>query len=762
MFKKKGAFVSLTFGLLITLLLLIFRAEPKFDYDFEQFFPQDDPDLEFYRTHKSVFGGDNDYLLIALTNGNQPWQDSTFLTKAFTAQSQIQDLEKVDTLISILDLGIPVISPFGLRTKKVLDWESSDGVQFSPELLDQFRSTLISKDGKSLLFLVQNQEGIAKEEGDTLYSDIQAVLEKHALDPVAVAGKIQTQSDFVTLMQREFGLFLGASVVLIILLLILVFRSWWGVVIPVLVLCLGILWTFSLILKSGKALDVMSVMQPTLFLIVGMSALVHYFSLLKKKLKSESKDQAIEQTFEELTPAVALTVLTTSLGFLSLYFTSIPALQDFGLWTGLGILLLFFVILVFTPGLIYLFPVNNRPNEQNQSGFGWFPRLFLGVLKSKKTIFWSFLLLTSLALWAGTQLRVNGFLLDNLPLDHPIQEDFSFFDRQYGGSNPLELSLEAGEKANSILDFEVLEELNTLEEKLGELFPGSQFVSPVSLVKTLNQAQNQGSVAAFRFPSRGQYQRMSRYFGQLDSWGGNQVLSDDGKLGRISSRTADLGSWEMGKKRAELLSFVQEEMDTDLLRVRWTGTGYLIDRGHASVTWQMAKGLGVAFLIVGIIGGFLFRSWRISLILLIPNTIPLIWMLGMMYLLGIDFKLTTAILFTVAFGIAVDDTIHFMTKLKLELEKGKSMLYGIKRTFMEAGRAIFLTTLILVSGFALLIFSKFGVTHFTGLLISFSLIFAWLGDMFLLPVLLFPLKKVWESKQAKKQSKLQSIPREGS
>jgi predicted RND superfamily exporter protein len=117
-----------------------------------------------------------------------------------------------------------------------------------------------------------------------------------------------------------------------------------------------------------------------------------------------------------------------------------------------------------------------------------------------------------------------------------------------------------------------------------------------------------------------------------------------------------------------------------------------------------------------------------------------------MWLLGVDFKLTTAILFTVAFGIAVDDTIHFMSKLKMELAKGKNLHYAIKRTFIDAGKAIGLTSVILVSGFGLLIFSQFGVTHFTGLLISFSLVFALLADLFLLPVLLFPLKKVWDMK----------------
>ena len=239
---------------------------------------------------------------------------------------------------------------------------------------------------------------------------------------------------------------------------------------------------------------------------------------------------------------------------------------------------------------------------------------------------------------------------------------------------------------------------------------------------------------------------MERYFAQALDIDGPKVLSENRMTGRISGRAPDLGSLKMGELRAELLNFVQQEIDPKLLRVKWTGTAHLIDRGHESVTLQMAKGLGVAFLIVGLIAGLLFRSWRLSLILLIPNMIPLIWMCGLMWLLGIEFKLTTAILFTVAFGIAVDDTIHFMSKLKLELAKGKNLHYAIKRTFIDAGRALILTSVILVAGFGLLIFSQFGVTHFTGLLISFSLIFALLADLMLLPVLLFPLKKVWDQK----------------
>jgi uncharacterized protein len=746
MFSKPIALALFGFGILSSALILIFPPIPSFDYDFEQFFPQDDPDLAFYQQFEKDFESDNDYLLIALQNENGSLISNSFLEKCDLIKNEIAQLNGLDTLISILDLEMPLIGVFGISYSKVLDWENEVKFDQSAAQLGQFEGSLISRDGQSLLFLIKNNPNLSKEKGDTLYQQIQEIFRENKITPKAVAGKIQTQGDFVTLMQAEFGLFLSASLVLILLALVLIFRSWWGVIVPVLVLSLGILWAFSAILYAGKSLDIMSVMQPTIFLIVGLSALVHYFTYLNKKLKSgKIKEQAIDETFRELSFAVGLTIFTTAIGFLSLYFTSIPALKAFGLWTGIGIVVIFFAVIILTPGMLYLFTFP-KINEKSAPSSSVLRGLFSWIILKRKLILISFFGLTVLSIILGFQLNINGYLLDNLPLDHPIQEDFAFFDDQFGGSNPLEIYLEAGDIAGSLMDFEVLREIEKLEIKLFELLGERQVVSPLSLIKSLNQAQNQGSRAAFIFPSQGQYLRMKRYLDQALRLEGPKVISADQKTGRLSARVADLGSLEMGKRRAELLEFVQNEINEDLLKVRWTGTAYLIDRGHESVTRQMFQGLLVAFGVVGIVAGFLFRSWRLSFILLIPNIIPLIWMLGLMYLLGIEFKLTTSILFTVAFGIAVDDSIHFMSKLKVELDQGKNLLYAIKRTFLEAGRAIFLTTIILVAGFALLSFSQFGVTHFTGLLISFTLVFALLADLFLLPLLLIPLKKVWEKK----------------
>jgi hypothetical protein len=749
MFSKKQSNIFLTLSVLFTLILLIWRPAPKFDYDFEQFFPQDNEALSFYKSYADIFGGDNDYLLLAFENDDQELWQPEFLSNFESLQSQIKVLEGVDTTISVLDLREPRIGAFGVQFRQVVTWDESQVNLTLPK--NQLAGSLISEDGKAFLLLVKNKTGMSKEAGDVLYQAIREKIEESELKLRAVAGKIQTQGDFVKLMQSEFGFFFAISLVVMLLILTLLFRSWWGVVIPFVVLLIGVLWAFGVILWMGKPLALMSVMQPTIFLIVGLSALIHFFVHLVKKLQADTdQKEAIRHAYKQLFIPVLLTMMTTALGFFSLWFTSIPALQDFGLTTAIGIFMIFLAVIGISPGLLYLVSKSLKAKPLKAKRAVSLQTLFSLILKRRKVIGFGFLAMSIIAVFLGLRIPINGYLLDNLPFDHPIREDFGYFDSEFGGSNPFELSLELGEEANTIWDYDVLQQVQKLEEELNKVFGENKFISPITLTKTLNQAQNQGDVDAFRFPSRGQFIRMQRILRQGSGGLEEGLIDSTGRISRISGRLPDFGSYKMRNLRSELDRFIQSELDSSLLKTRWTGTAYLIDQGHESVTWQMARGLGVAFLLVGLIAGILFRSWRISFLLLIPNVIPLLLMLAVMYFLGIEFKLTTAILFTVAFGIAVDDSIHFMTRFRLELGSGRSFFYAMKRTFLETGKAILLTTIVLVSGFVLFVMSDFGVTFYSGVLISCALIFALLADLMLLPLLLIPMKRVWEGKQNSK------------
>jgi uncharacterized protein len=745
MFTKKNSYWSLGLTVLMTLLIALFRPTVLFDYDFESFFPQEDEELAFYQDFRNKFENDNDYLLIALGR-NPDVFDSGFLAAAYSLNESLKKLDKVDKTVSLLDLEEPIVNPFGIRYRKILDWENQQKLDSSRKNIlasGQWRGNLVSQKGNYLLIILKNQQRISKEDGDVLFREINNLIKNSGFNDFHVAGKIRAQGEFVQLMQEEFSFFLCISILLIVLILFIIFRTWWGVLVPVVVLVFGIIWTIALSLYFGKPLDVMSVMQPTILSVVGLAALIHFLNrYLTQTRIGYPKEVAIQKSFSELWLAVFLTCFTTALGFVSLYFTNIPSLKFFGLFTGIGVMLMFLAVILVAPGMLYLltpFKVSENDSFSNM----WrkvMRKAFIWTISNPKPIFSVFIIITLFSVFGMTRLKVNGYILDDLPENNALIKEFNFFDQQFGGSKPLEISLETGPKGMDLMQIDVLKEQEKLEDFVKETFGTSAIVSPLALAKSLNKAVNGGNEKAYSIPSIGQINRVLPYLEKAMETVPVQILTSDLKSGRISTRTNDMGSLESGRMKTKLWEFLDTKVNPDLLKVRITGTSHLIDISHESVTAQMAKGLGLAFVIVAVIVGFLFRSWKLAIVALVPNVIPLVWVCGIMYLFGIELKLTTAIIFTVAFGIAVDDTIHFMAKLNIELGKGKSWLYAIKRTYLETGKAIILTTLVLVLGFSILTLSEFGVTFYSGLLISTALVFALLADMILLPVLLVVLK----------------------
>lgn len=750
-FSRTSSFYRLFAAIIILIGILILPPKVFFDYDFESFFPQDDAELNFYNAFREEFENDNDYLLIAIEAKDV--FDAKFLGDFQSLQENLTALELVDRVGSLLDIEEVVINPFGVNRKKLLKWEDTEQLLQSENKIlssERWKENLISQKGDFLLMIVHNKQQITKEEGDELYAEIMSILDEYQFSTVYSAGKIKAQGEFVNLLQEEFAFFLAISFGLIILILFLIFRSWWAVGIAIIVIAVGIVWALALSLYFGKALDVMSVMQPTILSIIGLAALVHFFNHYLNYLRhGYAKEEAIQHSFSEISIAVFLTCMTTALGFMSLYLTSVPSLKLFGLYTGIGVLLVFLAVILLTPALLHLTPAMESKDQETKalfwrngmrSGFSW-------VIRGQRLIIIIFAMLSILSLWGLSKLKVNGYILDNLPREHELIQEFSFFDHEFGGSKPLEFQLKKGEGAENLLDKAVLGELEKVEKFIEENFETAVMLSPLMVVKGLNQAMNAGNEKAYAVPSLGQLKRMKPYLERAFEDFPTRVISKDGQTGRLSTRMEDIGSFRSASLRIKLEEFLSQEIDDELLAVQLTGTSHLIDISHESVSRQMLKGLSIAFLIVAIVAGFLFRSWRISMIVLLPNIIPLLWMCGIMWVLGVELKLTTAILFTVAFGIAVDDSIHFMSKLRLELGKGRQWLYALKRTFIDTGKAIILTTIILCSGFAVLMFSQFGVTFYSGLLISLALLFALLADLVLLPVLLIRLGKVWEKKK---------------
>jgi uncharacterized protein len=739
---KKSAKVVLAAYLIITILAIIPLLNIRFDYDFEKFFPKNDSSFQYYQNFLKKFGKDNNVLLLALENESGIF-DKDFLLKVNTLTDSIKKIKHVESVLSPVQMKFPIISAFGFTEVPYFhinnpDLYFDDSVRIFKEPL--LVNNLIAKNGKSLCLVIQSDSGISKPTEDNIIYKLNSHINSFHFDKHYLAGRVISQTLLVEKMQWELVIFMSASALLVVIFLIVAFRSVWGVVVPVLVVLLSTLYLVSLMVLLGKPLDILTILLPTILFVVGMSDVVHIWSKYLQELRlGLSKIESLKNTLNEVGRATFLTSVTTAIGFLSLLTANISPVKDLGVYTAIGVFIAFFVAFTLLPATLYLMPIPKLQQTQkyNKAWNSVLMFLFFYVFRNQKKIVISFIILVLLSFYGISQIKINAKILDDIPETDRIKKDLKFLENNYAGIRPFEMVISITDTSKSVFDYEVMIEIDKIEKYLSSNYGLRYVISPLTMVKSLNKALNGGVIDYFKLPTEKEMSKinskikMVRHRQEFKS-----MVSESTKELRLTGRMDDMGSFLVGKKNEELERFLNENINQKIITTRLTGSALLIDKNNEYLSANLLQGLGIGFVFIGIIVWFMFKNLKTVFIFFVPNIIPLVFIGGIMGLTGIDLKVSTSIIFTIAFGIAVDDTIHFLSKLKIELNKGKTMLVAIKNTFLSTGKAIVITSIILSGGFLTLLLSDFGGTFYTGLLVGLTLIFALIADLFLLPVLL--------------------------
>ncbi len=572
---------------------------------------------------------------------------------------------------------------------------------------------------------------------------IEDAIKSFKFDEIHFVGRIFAQGVYLNNLQKEFALFLALSFIIIIIFLWLSFKSFYGIIIPVIIVLISILWTLGIMTILGKPIDIMSTMLPTMIFIAGMSDVVHYFSKYFEELAKGTKKENIHKLIiKEVGFPTFLTLITTVVGFLSLMFSSIIPIKEFGIYTSVGVIIAFILTYTLLPSLLYFFTPkrlitlhgsSNRTNNAMRTGLFW-------IFRNQKTI----LVITSVVICLSVigifKIKVNNILLEDLSDKVKIKQDFNFFDKYYSGARPFEMLVTVKDKTKTVWNYEVISELNKVEEFVKKEYAAGFLISPASLVKTIYQNSNVN--ANYKFPNIEDYDEISKeLINNKKNKDLKRLVTVDGLQTRISAKIKDMGSIACNEHNKNIFNFIDKNTSKNLLEFKITGAAHLIDRNNEYMVNNMTQGFIFSIIIIGILTFFLHRSWRMVLVFIVPNVIPLIIIGGIMGFAGIELKAATSLVFSIAFGIATDDTIHFISRLKIELDYGKSLMYAFKRTYFETGKPIILTTFILMGGFMSLMISDFKSTFYFGFLICITIIIAVLADIFLLPVLLFLIYK---------------------
>lgn len=733
------AILLLVISLSVVFIYNLFNLQ--FDYDFEKFYPPDDEDTQFFHSFRDKFDSDNDFLLLAVENDAGVFEKD-FLKKVDQFTHDIEHISTVQYVLSITNQQELFLPGGFVDTLAYINFDKYDRVKDSTRIYknEELINTFVAEKGNALGIFIRHDNFLSKKKSDALIVDIQTLKEKYKFDGLRITGRTIGQKYYIDVMSSEMMLFFLLSAVLVVIFLFIGFKSIWGILVPQFVILLGMLWLVGGMGLAGEPVNIILTVLPSIMFVVSMSDAIHFVSRYLDALRTNvTPFQAIIITINEVGVATFLTSLTTAIGFFTLYFVRVQPIQVFGVVMGIGVLLAFALTFLMLPSLFYFFPGPANIVKRNKDHF-WKARLyryFMWVHRKPKLIIWIASILLVVSVIGAFQMRANNFLMDDLNPKVQLKKDFVYMDENFGGVRPFSMVVQLKDTTSNFWSLENLNELDKVQSYLEDSMELHVRTSLLTAIKVMNRGRNAGKKEYFRLPQK---QSRIRLYKKL------LTLADEGKVLHtmmdstqtnllISGTLPDAGNIEISERRERFENFLSG-IENKKMTYRITGSAFLIDKNMGYLARSMVLGLGLSILIVALIMGLIYKSARMLIISIIPNVIPLVFIAGIMGFLGIELKTSTAIIFTIAFGIAVDDTIHFLGKFRHELAKGKSKMYALKRSYLTTGKAMILTSLILCSGFLLLVMSSFMGTIYMGILLCITLLFALIVDMTLLPVLL--------------------------
>lgn len=751
--QKKISIVVLFIIIVVTGLSTCLLKDLKFNYDFESYFPKGDEDFKYFIKYRKQFENDSDFLVIGIENKKGVF-DPQFIQKLDCLTTELSTVKDIRKVTSLSNLKSPVISPFGIievpyiHPKQIKKLKKDSIRVFKNKNLV---GNIISQDGKAALILVNNTLNIKKNAGDSLLANIESLIPKYKFDQVHVAGKIKASKVYIEKMQTELIIFISASTVLISFFLFIAYRAAWGVIVPLLTVIIALIWTLGIMKICGKDLDLLTSLLPPILFVVAMSDMTHLLSKYIEELRNGLKKvPALNKALKEVGITTFITAITTAIGFVTLLNSSIDPIKDFGFYTAIGVFVAYFLAFTFLPSVLYLLPEPTISQKPTESIF-WYKKLHSSlrwILRNKFFILNGAITTVILSIFFITQIQVNSKLLDDISDRDPLKQSVLFLEKNFSGVRPFEMAFNVKDTTLNIFSYKVIKEMDSIETFLEKKYGVKNIISPCVIIRTANQAFNGGNPEFYHVPEEGEYLKITKKISQYKKLKEfKSVMSEDAKSARISGKLGDWGSIFIAQKNGDLSNYISVKRDTSLFAYKLTGSALLVDKNNYYLAQSLIEDLIVGIISIALIIGLLFKSLRMVVIALIPNVLPLMIIGGIMGLCGIDLKASTSIIFSIAFGIAVDDSIHFLSRFKLEMMSGKPILYAIKRTYISTGKAMVVTSLIIISGFATLILSTFEGTFYTGLLIGLTLFSALIADLLLMPVLLILFYK--KQKQSK-------------
>lgn len=727
----------------------------KKSYKFGGLLPQNDQAYIDYQDFLAEFPEDGNLIVLGVQDQRLYELDN------FKAWHQLgldlKNLDGVDSIFSeahLFDLKrndenksfeLEALVPAGISSQGAVD-----SIIARARSLPFYKGLLYNDDsGVSLMMVFVNADKFNSKERGDMIDQIVAVVDDFTGGEIKVQKSGLPYIRFITTnrIDSELKMFVGATILVTALLLLFFFRSWKVMLFCMLVVSIAVVWALGTIaLFDYKLTSVMAIIPP-LIIVIGIPNCVFLINkYFHEYVEHNNQIKALSRVIVRIGRAALMTNATTALGFATFVLTYSDVLKQFGVIAALNIMIVFVLSLLLIP-ILFSYAKPPKARHTKHLNRAWVEKttdtLVHLVLNYRKAIYTVSIGVFLVGVYGITGLRNEARIADDLPTHDPVMEELAFFEKHFKGVMPLEIVIDTKKKGQALKSSN-LKRIARLQDSLATHPELSRSLSIVDAVKFTKQAFYGGRKEKYSLVTSSERSFILPYLeGAGDASGIALAFMDSTRAKtRISVQMADVGTVRMDVIISSIRTQIDSVFPPEKYHVTMTGTSVVFLKGSNYMVRNLGISLGIAIILISILMSLLFRSVRMSFISLIPNLVPLVTTAGLMGYLGIPIKPSTILVFSIAFGISVDDAIHYLAKFRLEMKLSNGELrLSVINAIHEAGLSMIYTSIVLFCGFCVFSLSDFQGIQALGVLISVTLLVAMFTNLLILPSLLLTFEK---------------------
>jgi hypothetical protein len=550
-------------------------------------------------------------------------------------------------------------------------------------------------------------------------------------------------------MKGEIGLFIGAALLITSLIFFFFFRSYRATFISIFILLFGVMWSFGTLGLFNYKITILTAIIPPLIIVIGITNCIFLINKYQQEIKlHQNQAKALQRVISKIGVSTLMTNLTTAAGFATFMITGNELLYEFGLVTSINVITVYLLTLLIVPIMYSFMPMPKEKHLYHLSKnylstvLGWVEK----VVKTKRTyIYTVYVLLLVFSVVGVMQMKVSGSLIGEMPKSASFFKDILFYEKEFNGVMPLEIMINTKHK-KGVMKLSTMKKMDELQKTIEQIPELSKPVSVVNLVKYSRQAFYNGNPEYYELPTSQEQAFILSYAKNATKNTKDNLMKSyvdsTGQYARITTYMKDIGTKDMAKIEGKLRIKIEEIFPKDRYEVTLTGKALVFQKGTTYLINNLIESLLFAILLIAGLMAYMFRSAKLILVSVITNILPLCITSGLMGYLGIPLKPSTILVFSIAFGISVDNAIQFMAKYRHDLKMNNGKIKkSVFSALQETGVSTFYTSIVLIFGFAIFTLSSFSGTVALGGLISCTLLFAMFANLLVLPALVLTFEK---------------------